>query len=350
MVNHPWPFDRDLTDVTVSPSIAEHSPWPHRWAVLLVCLTFPLIWIGGLVTTYQAGMAVPDWPNTFGYNLLLYPWQTWVAGPFDLFIEHGHRLLGALVGLVTLGLAWTARRTESRRWVQFLALAAVPAVIGQGVLGGLRVRMDQQQLALIHGCTAPVFFALAVALATVTSRGWHQTTPSTHADAGRTQRLAVSTTALAYLQIVVGANVRHVMAVGDRELFRVAVIFHLLLAVALAVHVPLVWQRAAALGSQGKHLSRPAFWLAVCFALQLLLGVATWVVNYGWPVWFRGYAWAERFVVGAESMTQSLLTTAHVANGSLILGVAVCLTLRTFHALSRQPAPLRHTLPMGVLA
>ena len=64
-------------------------------AVVLVCATFPLIWVGGLVTTYEAGMAVPDWPTTYGYNLFLYPWQTWICGPWDLFIEHGHRLLGA---------------------------------------------------------------------------------------------------------------------------------------------------------------------------------------------------------------------------------------------------------------
>src|SRR5437588_9980427 len=74
---------------------ARHSPWPHRLAIALALVTFPLIWVGGLVTTYDAGMAVPDWPGTYGYNLLRYPWQTWLAGPWDLFIEHGHRLLGA---------------------------------------------------------------------------------------------------------------------------------------------------------------------------------------------------------------------------------------------------------------
>ena len=73
------------------------------WRVLLVCATFPLIWVGGLVTTYDAGMAVPDWPTTYGYNLFLYPWQTWFSGPWDLFIEHGHRLFGAAVGMLTIG-------------------------------------------------------------------------------------------------------------------------------------------------------------------------------------------------------------------------------------------------------
>lgn len=333
-----------------SPIAADSSLWPHRWAVLLVCATFPLIFVGGLVTTYQAGMAVPDWPNTYGYNLLLYPWQTWLAGPWDLFIEHGHRLLGAATGLITLAVAWSMWRHERRRGVQWLALAAVPAVILQGVLGGLRVVLDQQQLALIHGCTGPAFFALAVALATVTSPAWRGAASRTHVDAGRMQRLALSTTGLAYLQIVLGANVRHVMALGDRELFRLAVIFHLLLALSLAVHVPLLWKRVSATGSAARLLTWPARWLAICFVAQLALGAATWVVNYGWPVWFRGYAWAERFVVGAESMLQAMLTTAHVANGSLILGLGVCLTLRSFRALQREAAPARHTLPMGVLA
>src|SRR3954453_2556847 len=78
------------------------SPWPHRLAVVLAAATFPLLWVGGLVTTTKAGMAVPDWPSTYGYNLFLYPWETWLYGPGDLFIEHGHRLFAALVGLLTI--------------------------------------------------------------------------------------------------------------------------------------------------------------------------------------------------------------------------------------------------------
>src|SRR5262245_9405091 len=96
--------------------------WPHRWAVLLVCATFPLIWCGGLVTTYDAGMAVKDWPNTYGYNLFLYPWQTWIFGPWDLFIEHGHRLLGALVGLLAIGLTISVFRCDPRPWMRTVAL------------------------------------------------------------------------------------------------------------------------------------------------------------------------------------------------------------------------------------
>ncbi|MEX0820053.1 MAG: cytochrome oxidase assembly protein, partial [Pirellulaceae bacterium] len=112
------------------------SPWPHRWAVLLVCATFPLIWVGGLVTTYDAGMAVPDWPSTFGYNLFAYPWQTWLFGPWDLFIEHGHRLLGAVVGCIAIVFVWSVWRNDRRFGMRAAALGALGLVIFQGVLGG----------------------------------------------------------------------------------------------------------------------------------------------------------------------------------------------------------------------
>ena len=114
------------------------SRWPHRLAVVLVCATFPLIWVGGLVTTYDAGMAVPDWPTTYGYNLFLYPWTTWVAGPWDLFIEHGHRLLGALAGMLTIALTVAVFLRDGRLWMRLVVVAALCLVIFQGVIGGQR--------------------------------------------------------------------------------------------------------------------------------------------------------------------------------------------------------------------
>ena len=100
-----------------APHANRASRWLHRLAVLSVCLVWPLIWVGGLVTTYDAGMAVPDWPNTYGYNLFLYPLSTWLTGPFDLFIEHGHRLLGAVVGVVAIAMVIACFLGERRRWV-----------------------------------------------------------------------------------------------------------------------------------------------------------------------------------------------------------------------------------------
>ena len=150
------------------------SPWPHRLAVLLALTTFPLIWVGGLVTTYDAGMAVPDWPGTYGYNLFAYPWTTWLFGPWDLFIEHGHRLLGALVGMITLALATVSWLKDDRRWFKELTIGAVVLVILQGGLGGARVLWDERLVAMIHGVTGPAFFALAASLAVMTSRAWRE--------------------------------------------------------------------------------------------------------------------------------------------------------------------------------
>ncbi len=115
------------------------SPWPKRVAKFLTCLTFPLIWVGGLVTSTKAGMAVPDWPTTYGYNMFLYPWETWLMGPWDVFIEHGHRLLGSLVGLVTIVLVIVVQKLDNRLWMRKLVVFALVAVIAQGVLGGVRV-------------------------------------------------------------------------------------------------------------------------------------------------------------------------------------------------------------------
>ncbi len=307
------------------------NPWPHRLAVVLVCATFPLIWVGGLVTTYEAGMAVPDWPTTYGYNLFLYPWQTWILGPWDLFIEHGHRLLGAGVGMLTIALLVALWRYDSRRWVRWLGVAALAAVIFQGLLGGMRVRMDERLLAKIHGCFGPAFFALSVALAVFTSRFWRDSpAPRVDASAGKLHTLALLATFFAYLQIVLGAQLRHVSLALDASGFRVAVLFHLLVAAVLLLHVVLLALRVGRSYRSETLLVRPTFALVALVTAQLALGASTWVLNYGWPVWFGGYAWSESFTVQQESQSQALVTTAHVATGSLILVTSLLVSLRSW--------------------
>ena len=93
---------------TDHPSEMPYSRVVHALAVTLTLAVFPLIWVGGLVTTYDAGMAVPDWPNTYGYNMFAYPASTWLFGPFDLLVEHSHRLLGTVAGLLSIGLVVAA--------------------------------------------------------------------------------------------------------------------------------------------------------------------------------------------------------------------------------------------------
>src|SRR5262245_33752920 len=180
------------------------APWPHRLAVALALVTFPLIWVGGLVTTYDAGMAVPDWPGTYGYNLLAYPLSTWIAGPWDLFIEHGHRLLGATAGLVAIALVVVTFYTDSRRWPRLAALGALALVVAQGALGGARVLLDARLVALIHGCVGPLFFAYLAGLVVTTSKYWQSPTTNEPAIGSQLLRSAWITVGLAYGQLVLG--------------------------------------------------------------------------------------------------------------------------------------------------
>src|ERR1051325_3414340 len=123
----------------------------HLIALLTACATFPLIFMGGLVTSHGAGMSVPDWPNSYGANMFLFPPRLWVGG---ILYEHTHRLMGSVVGMLAIALTVWAWKTESRRWVRWLATSVLGAVIFQGVLGGLRVVLVELNLAVVHACFA----------------------------------------------------------------------------------------------------------------------------------------------------------------------------------------------------
>src|SRR5438270_4116339 len=123
---------------------SSYHPWLHRIGLLTACATFPLIFMGGLVTSHQAGMSVPDWPNSYGYNMFLFPPRLWIGG---ILYEHTHRLMGTVVGLLSIVLVAWAWRTESRPWARRLAYSVLGAVIFQGVLGGLRVVLVKLNLA-----------------------------------------------------------------------------------------------------------------------------------------------------------------------------------------------------------
>ena len=312
------------------------SPWPHRWAVALVCATFPMIWIGGLVTTYGAGMAVPDWPNTYGYNLLLYPWQTWVFGPFKLFIEHGHRLLGILVGLITISFLISTFISQRRPVVRWLGVAALFGVLLQGALGGMRVLFDEVQIAKIHGCVGPAFFAFTIALAVVTSRRWLSAVAERNPALAAIERLALITTLLAYFQLVLGAQLRH-LPVGARPGdFRIALLFHLGVAFVLLGHIVALSARVLRTERGDAWLKRPAIVLVAILLVQLSLGAGTWVTKYGWPAWMSRFDFAASYVATADSPWQAAITTAHVATGSLILGISLMIALRSGRLVSHR--------------
>lgn len=315
--------------VNSTSDMPRQTPWPHRLAVALLCATFPLIWIGGLVTTMDAGMAVEDWPTTYGYNLFLYPWDTWIFGPFDLFIEHGHRLLGSLVGFITIGLVFAVFLGDRRAWMKVVAVIALLGVIGQGVLGGMRVLFDDRQLAMIHGCVGPAFFALVVAITTFTSHYWHEaqrySSPSSLSTGRKVQRLSLITLGLAYLQLVLGAGLRHMPIDATAGYFKAIVLFHLLMAAALAVHAVLLFR--ATRGVTEMMLARRGVTIAAFVFFQIALGTATWVVKYGWPSWFADYSFAAGYTVETNSWLQVIVTTMHVANGSMILAHTTAMTI-----------------------
>lgn len=334
-------FDEIFNFVKPVDDLQPDNPWPRRLAVLLVCATFPLIWVGGLVTTTDAGMAFEDWPTTAGHNMLLVPLKKWLFGSWDAFVEHGHRLLGMVTGVITIGLMIAVWLCDRRVWLRWLSVAALALVIFQGVLGGFRVIEDQRQLARLHGCVGPAFFALAVMMAVFTSRLWKQPDVRTHSRTRLLQRFALLTVTLSYVQLVIGALVRHVSDVASPSSFRAMVVFHLFMAVVVAAHV-IYLTLSMLLVRHGQYaLSRPALVLGGLILLQLALGCATWVVKYAWPDWFSNYAFAQHYTIVADGMPQTIIVTAHVATGSLILAAGTQLALRSLRLLRSDDALLK---------
>lgn len=311
-------------------TVRELSPWPHHWAWILCALTFPLVWVGGLITTTDAGMAVPDWPGTYGDNMFAFPWRAWILGPWDLFIEHGHRLLASLVGLVTIILLAIVVWKEQRRWLVPVCVAALLLVIFQGVLGGLRVIANERLLAMAHGCTGPAFFAFTCAIVVLTGR-----TASKHPVAGASfARFTTFTAGLAYLQLVLGASLRHVDAQVGPWAFATLVKFHLIMAAVVAVHTLIVAWRA---GRKGRWLG-PILGLIVL--AQISLGFGTWLVKYGAPGWASGWLPATMGPNIADGWSQKHTVTAHQATGSLLLGLLVALATIAWKAHTRNDEPV----------
>jgi cytochrome c oxidase assembly protein subunit 15 len=314
------------------------SPWPHRWAIALACATFPLLWVGGLVTTTKAGMAVPDWPTTYGYNLFLYPWTTWLSGPWDLFVEHGHRLLGATVGMMSIVLLVLVWRNDPRRWMRGLSVLALALVIFQGVLGGMRVRHDSRELAMIHGFTGPLFFALIGSMVVFTSHHWRdgaQAGAMRNAKAAPIRRLAAATCILVYLQIVIGAVLRHVPVAAEPGAFALAVRFHLFLAAIVTLHAAgLIWL-VVSRARHVKPLASLAMTLAALIVTQLTLGVGTWIVKFSAPAWASSLIPTGSSAIQEGGWLQTHMITAHVAVGSLLLVTSLAIALYTQRLLPR---------------
>ncbi|MCA1559694.1 MAG: COX15/CtaA family protein [Acidobacteria bacterium] len=289
----------------------------NRFAILVAASTVLLIAAGGMVTSTGSGLSVPDWPNTYGWFMFSFPLEKMVGG---IFYEHGHRMIASAVGFLTIILAAWTWWVEPRRWVRRLAVAALAAVILQGLLGGITVLFYlPAPISIGHAALAQLFFCMTVGLALFTSRGWRAGDP---ADAPMLRRLALATTLVAYGQTVLGATMRHTgagLAIPDFPLaFRriLPPVWSVAIAIHFAHRIGAVLVTAAILATAGhvwfhhrgrRELVRPAVLLVLLVALQATLGA---------------------FVV--LSGLQPVINTAHVVNGALLLATSVVLTLRSF--------------------
>ncbi|MXY25046.1 MAG: heme A synthase [Acidobacteria bacterium] len=302
--------------------------WLHRYTRLLAVASLLLITAGGLVTSTGSGLAVPDWPNTYGYFMFAFPLSGMVGG---IFYEHGHRLIASVVGMLTIGLAIWLARVEPRRWVRRLGWIALAAVVVQGILGGITVLYFlPAPISISHAGLAQLFFTLIVSLAIFTSPGWHDryrgragAADGPDAPSGADPilaRLAVLLPAVIYLQILVGATMRHTgagLAIPDFPLvfgglvppeWTSAIAIHYAHRVGAVLTTALVFATAAhALHHHGTRaeLARPSMLLCALVVVQVGLG--------GWTVW---------------SSRQVAINTAHVSVGALLLVTSVVLALR----------------------
>jgi len=296
-----------------------HSSLTHRLAWLLCAATAVLLTAGALVTGTGSSLAVPDWPLAYGR---FFP--PMVGG---ILFEHGHRMIAAAVGLVSLALALSLQFGERRRWVRNLGWGAVALVLFQGLLGGITVLLLlPRAVSISHALFAQLFFLVTVALVQVTAPGWARIVSGV---GPRERSLApLGSAALFALlgQLVLGAAVRHSnagLAIPDFPLsygalippldsFPVLIHFlHRLGAVVVLVLVALVCARSWRLGT-ASPLHRPALAMAGLLTAQFVLGATV--------------IWSQKAVA---------VTTAHVVVGALLLGAT---GLLTFRALAASPS------------
>jgi len=331
----PLPLAKNQTPSAAAPDAGR---WPHRLAWALACGTFPLIWFGGMVTTWKAGMAVPDWPSSFQHWLFL-PLAKWFS-TWHVVLEHTHREIGKVVGLLTIGLMIALWRCDDRRWMRVMGVAALLAVCYQGALGGARVLANEVLLANLHGCTAPLFFALAAAMVTFTAPAWRTATAAAASPAtGRLRWLTVLVPIVIYVQIVLGAQLRHLLPDTGVWWFPWFTWLHLINAAMIVVG--LAWLGKIVFGDLARQgfLRRRTLLLIALMTVQLLLGLGTWVTKYGWPDWAARHIGPWGYTVSTGGLVQGLMVTAHAAVGSLALVAALSLALWSLRMLPPQPAP-----------
>lgn len=278
----------------------------HRFTVLTAAATVLLMSWGAFVTSIDAGLAVPDWPTSFDSYDPFNPWPDWWTIT-PVLAEHGHRLLGALVGLLTLILASWTIYAEDRRWMKVLSVAVLVTVMVQGVLGGLRVVWVSLDLAVIHACVAQIFFASLVCMAIFTSRSWVSGIKERRSSVPKRVRvLTVVTVAAVFVQIIFGALLRH-PGTGIDLLFAGVHIFWAFVVVALI----LASAQLIRSDEHGQDLGRARNVAVSLLAVQFMLGMTAFFVLLD-----------EQGMVRPSNL-QVIVNTSHMVVGALLMGATV---------------------------
>ena len=293
------------------------------FAALVAASTGVLIFAGGLVTSTGSGLSVPDWPNTYGWFMWTFPLSKMVGG---IFYEHLHRLVASTVGFLIVVLAIWLYRAEPRPWVRRLGYLALAAVITQGILGGITVLWYlPDAISIAHASLAQIVFCLTTTIALVTSRGWQRgyaesRIPPESRRETTLERIAIVTTIAIYIQIVIGATMRHTgagLAIPDFPLAfghiiptrwdpKIAIHFaHRAGAAAVTLLIAATSGHVLYHHRRSRALVRPAILLLMLVALQITLGALT-----------------------VLSQKQFLINSLHVVNGALVLVTSLVLTLR----------------------
>lgn len=295
--------------------------WRYRFTVLTGLATILLMAWGAFVTSINAGLAVPDWPSSFNSYDPFNPWpEWWKLTP--VLAEHGHRLLGMLTGTLTLILAVWTWIAEPRGWLKKLAIAAVALVSLQGVLGGLRVVWLSLDLAVVHACMAQLFLGLIVAMALFTSNAWLEgnTEIPDSKNASAPWRISLVTLGLLYVQIILGALLRHPGTGIDPVLAGL----HIFGAVFVTIAIAYLFRCVSKEFRTPRVLYPAVRFLVFLVAVQILLGFTAYIVTL------------DDVGMLEPSNLQVVANTSHMVIGALLMAASVLAVLSAFR-LKRLP-------------
>ena len=275
----------------------------YRFSIFVWSCVLVLILAGGLVTSKEAGLAVPDWPLSYGRLM-----PPMVGG---IRYEHTHRMIAAGAGLMTLVLTFWLLAKEKRTWVRWVGIAAFGAVVTQGILGALTVQyLLPPPISIFHACLAQTFFTLVVWLSFATSKEWFSHDSNLkQAKAEGLKRPLIMLIALIYLQLILGATLRHTAN-------HLIVISHIVNGFLVLIHAGVVMMKAFQNDAHDKTLTQPAFAIGFLALIQMSLGMGAFVYVVMLTERLQPQAWKIFFV------------TAHQSLGALLLALSVFVLLR----------------------